>query len=242
MAKKLFFLSLCSLFYGCNSDDSPGSPVDVEGVLASTQSDVNVPTSPTPSIVVLDHAFNEFPVEFDKDVQSSRSISFKIKRLPNQTSVVFQVSHGSLDSVLSFPITIVASGLLELAAVPIGTIGTIQQEAISRGFVNVINPNRATILGQIEPSGLSGCQPITRVKLTGTSLETNLSLAEGPFYFDSNGLLQPNQISDLECSYIFFNVPAGTYLLQFLDAFLGVTSEHEVLALAGQVSFGYNVP
>jgi hypothetical protein len=100
--------------------------------------------------------------------------------------------------------------------------------------------NQSIIMGIVAPAGAGICN-YQSVQLMDRETTQPITTTGGPFYFDSTGCtVNSGRMSDSQCSYIFFNVPPGVYYVRFLGG--SVPDEREVVAIAGQVMFGYDIP
>lgn len=224
-----------------------GGTQNVQGTLASTGSccsSATIPLTPTPTITVLGRSSTAFQVEFKENSQTATGVTFTLKGLPANESLIFSTFQAGFDTLISFPFTVGGNKALALGILPQGTIQTILQNAPSE--VGVTNPSRPIIMGQIDPFGTATqtCNGIQNVQLVNKSDDLPSSSVQGPFYFNSSGTLVTGGFSDQQCSYIFFNVLEGEYKIQFLvtNPSPNLIAEHEVLAINNQVSFGLGIP
>ncbi|HLG18810.1 MAG TPA: hypothetical protein VI895_03200 [Bdellovibrionota bacterium] len=243
-------LFLLLLVTACSSPE-PGDPVAMQGFLLPANPN-DIPNLPdTATIVVMGRTESDFPSTFVPRTSSQNAPEFDVHNLPYQETLVFQVSGATLDVVASFPLLVDPNSFLSLGAFPAGSIQVIVDDAT--GVSGRCRPavlasqkvdlqNQSIVMGIVAPAGTGTCN-IQSVELVDR--ETKQSVlspgVNGPFYFDSNGCtVNSGRMADTECSYIFFNIPPGIYDVQYLGA--GQPIEHEVVAIAGQVMFGYDIP
>jgi hypothetical protein len=96
-------------------------------------------------------------------------------------------------------------------------------------------------LGLIDPSGRANCKGITNVDLV--DLDGGIAVIKsGPFYFDDQGEIRNTAISDVLCTYAFFNIFPGSYRLRFFDQTGNAVSEAQVLGVTSLTSLGVSIP
>lgn len=226
-------LLVTSCFFKKDRDSS------VSGELVSVSSTTNIQGNTEPVIEIVGQAPSGFSVSFDEEGFGSRIVGFKVKGLSNGSTYVFEVAQpGLLDSVISFPYSPSGVADLRIAAVPQGTMAAVYDDA--SGFSVAIDSSKGVVMGQLSVNG-TGCNPVTSVELK-TSAGASAS-AQGPYYFDSFGAMKNSgTFSDNECTYVFFNVPEGNYVIGARAGFSGVSDQADVVVLAGKVSFGIEQP
>jgi len=238
MKKKTLILSL--LLISC----SDGLYRDVQGIVkSSTPNSLSIPASPTPTITILGRNAEEFQTEFVQNTLNQPVANFIIRKVPKKNPVVFELKHANFDPIISFPYDLETTTSITLPALAAGTTENIvaQVETLSG---QTITTTAGMILGQLNSEGgaSGGCSPIDRVILKNKQTGTNVTVV-GPYYFNSMGnVVNSNGFSDTQCTYVMANVLPGTYIIEFQDQSLAKQSEHEVVVIPGNVSFGMDVP
>jgi hypothetical protein len=199
----------------------------------------NLPSTATISVV--GRSASEFPVEFNQE--SNPPGEFKVKNLPKGESLVFQVSANTLDSTLTFPITVSSEQVLNVLTLPSGTIQLLKTQVTQAGGVLAsyqVDNTLGIVMGVLSPTR-TGCIPMTGVDIVSQSNGNSIltQAQNGPFYFTSTGQIIAGQFSDPECSYIIFNVPAGNY--RFVTKGSGV-SQADIVIVPGGTVLGYGLP
>ncbi|MFH1263065.1 MAG: hypothetical protein V1495_06430 [Pseudomonadota bacterium] len=212
----------------------------LSGILVSTDSAKTVPSKPTIGITGKNQA--AIRVDFDTAGTTSQSLALRVSGLTQGEIYLFRVSDPSLDPVTSFPFKNDGSEALQLAAVPVGTVQSIKENVVPH-FIPAIDSNLGVVMGQVDPTGGQGkCAAIAAVQLLNAA-DGSPATADAPIYFDNDGVPKTGGMGDRQCSYIIFNVPAGSYRIKFTGQSLNLVGQHDVLvAGGGEIDFGLGIP
>ena len=248
----LVSLFLVRMFSAC-STGGEGSPTNMDGVLFASNPALTSSLPNTANIFVWGRSRNppEFEVNFDTRTSNTDNPTFQIKGLPDNELLIFQVT-GDVDATSSFPLRVDSSRLLFLGALPSGTTQSIINDALgTRGKCpfpplatqKVDRSSQSIILGTVAP-GSTCAGTVSSVDLVDRNSGSSvLNIASnGPYYFDSTGCaVATSSFRDSECNYVMFNIAPGDYRIKFLNGG-SVVDQRDVIAIAGQVMYGYDIP
>lgn len=228
-----FLLLVLGLLISCSSAPQSGDDVTVSGALAAATQDTVVPASAT--IGVLGRSPDEFTATFETD--PTKIGNFKLKDLPFNELLQFQISGGNLESLTSFPLRVDPNTSLALPVALAGKVAEWKQAATAAG---VTMASGAVIMGILGP--FTGCSGATGVDLISRDSGTTVlsTSTNGPLYLQGSKLvLSPPAFQDPSCTFFMFNIPSGNYRLKMISS-TGETAPLTVPAAATAI-VGYGM-